>query len=77
MSQAVKIDLWNLPQIFTFVDDSNEKLTLETFTVLFIFLSVGLLLSPVALVVEKWIYKKQEMKRMTRKMAQKKNRIAP
>ena len=38
--------------IFTFEDDSNEKLTIETFLVLFIFLAVGLTLGIIVLLLE-------------------------
>ena len=50
-------------KVFTFVDDSEEKLTVETFMVLFIFLFVGLVSGLIALLVEKWVYKKEEEKR--------------
>ncbi len=45
--------------IFTFVDNSNEKLTLETFTVIFIFLAIGLAISLIALCVERRVHKRE------------------
>ena len=54
--------------IFTYVDDSNEKLTIETFLVLFIFLAVGLTMGIIVLFLEicvhKWIEKKKERQRL-------------
>ena len=42
------------------VDDSEEKLTMEIFIVLFIFLLVGMPIALIALFVEKYSYKKLE-----------------
>ena len=47
--------------IFTFIDDSLEKLTLETFTVIFIFLSIGLAFGLIGLLVEKRVHKREQM----------------
>jgi hypothetical protein len=47
--------------IFDVVDDSEEKLTMETFMVLFIFLLVGIPIAFIALLIEKHVYKRQRM----------------
>ena len=53
--------------VFTFVDDSDEKLTMETFMVLFIFLTFGNLTGLIALCVEIWDYRKKEKARVARR----------
>ena len=53
--------------VFTFVDDSEEKLSMETFMVLFIFLFVGLVTGLIALLAELWVYKKNVAKRRMRR----------
>jgi hypothetical protein len=68
--------------IFTFVDDSQEKLTTETFMLLFVFLLVGFLLSFVALFIEIWVFKRRrqariiEMENKKKKTMNKRRRIA-
>ena len=58
--------------VFTFVDDSEEKLSMETFLILFIFLLCGLMIAPLVLLWEIWVYRKKEMGKMERR----KQRIA-
>jgi hypothetical protein len=53
--------------VFTFVDDSEEKLSIETFMVIFVFLLVGQISGIIALLVERWIFKRQEEKKRIHK----------
>ncbi len=45
--------------VFTFVDDSEEKLSIETFMVIFVFLSVGYVIGLLALLAEIWAFRRQ------------------
>ncbi len=51
--------------VYEFVDDSDTKLTMETFLVLFILLYVGMAIGIITLIIEIWIYKKTEKKRIS------------
>ena len=49
-------------EVFTFYDDSKDKLTMETFTLLFIYLAFGMVLALLALIVEIIVYRRHMSK---------------
>ena len=50
--------------IFTFVDDSMEKLTLDTYFLIFVIWGAGMVIAIVALVIEKIVFNNQKRKKM-------------
>ena len=56
MNDPLYLENFMPEEIFTFYDDSKDKLTMETFTLLFIYLAVGMLLALMALIAEVIVY---------------------
>jgi hypothetical protein len=48
--------------IFTYVDDSREKLTVDTFFLIFIVWASGMVFGIIAVVVENFVFKTQRKK---------------
>jgi len=57
--------------IYVGVDDSETKLSMELFVVIFIFWAAGMVLAMSTMLFEKWVYKriakKKEMERLARR----------
>ena len=71
-NEPIPLEMTMDPKIFTYVDDSKEKLTLETFFLIFIIWGVGMGLGLVSLASEKIFFERDRK----RQMAKRKQRLA-
>ena len=61
---------------FIGVDDSDTKLSIELFVVIFIFLGVGLAIGLIALLLEIWHYKRMEKMKELERWANRRPKVA-
>ena len=62
--------------VFVTEDDSDTKLSMEIFQVIFIFWAVGMALGLFTLLFEKWVYKKKAERNEIQRLAKQRPKVA-
>ena len=62
--------------LFVTEDDSDTKLSMELFVVIFIFWSVGMVLAMSTLLFEKWVYKRIAERKEMQRLANRRPMVA-